>query len=184
MDAVFSTMEADEATANTSPVGQDTAPTAGSKCVISAGCETKLKVPKKVLTKEEKLVQTKKRWDRSANARPRETQQAIDAATRVAASIVLDMEAKANAHVRLVTVVVEAMLLTKQEGISNHAPPSSSVSSVSFQLARPHLRRACIINFSTDNALPRYAGHTLSRSTQASHRLLDLTMGFLPQIWI
>jgi hypothetical protein len=56
MDVVVSTMEADEATANTSPVGQDIAPTAGSKCIISAGCETKLKVPKKVLTKEEKLV--------------------------------------------------------------------------------------------------------------------------------
>jgi hypothetical protein len=74
-------------------------------------------VPEKVLTKEEKLVEAKKQHDWSANARLREAQQSANAAARVAASMALDMQAKANAHVRLAHVITEAMLLIKQEGV-------------------------------------------------------------------
>jgi hypothetical protein len=56
----------------------------------------------------------------------RETQQAADAATRVA-SMALDTHGKTNAHVKLALVVAESMLLIKQEGTV-----ASLVSSVSF----------------------------------------------------
>jgi hypothetical protein len=46
-----------------------------------------------------------------------------------------DMQAKSNTHVWLAPIVVEAMLLIKQEGIVGHAPQASSASSVSSQLA-------------------------------------------------
>jgi hypothetical protein len=95
---VIDAMEAGEATANTARVGQDTAPTVGSKSAASAGHETKLKVPKKVLTNEEKLVEEKNRQDQLANARLREAQQAVDGTMRVAASMALDMQDKANTH--------------------------------------------------------------------------------------
>jgi hypothetical protein len=53
MDAfsVVTLMEADETTPITGPAVQETAPMAGSKHAASVGRDTKLKVPKKVLTK-------------------------------------------------------------------------------------------------------------------------------------
>jgi hypothetical protein len=44
-------MEADEATTNTSPAGQEAAPMAGSTRAASVGRDKKLKAPNKVLTK-------------------------------------------------------------------------------------------------------------------------------------
>jgi hypothetical protein len=42
---------------------------------------------------------------------------AQQATARVASSMALDMQAKANAHVRLAPVVAEAVILVKQKGI-------------------------------------------------------------------
>jgi hypothetical protein len=47
----------------------------------------------------------------------------------------LDMQAKVNAHVKLVPIMAEDMLLINQEGIAGHAPEASSVSFVSSQQA-------------------------------------------------
>jgi hypothetical protein len=44
-------MEADEATTNTSPAGQEAAPMAGSTRAASVGRDKKVKAPNKVLTK-------------------------------------------------------------------------------------------------------------------------------------
>jgi hypothetical protein len=51
------------------------------------------------------------------------------------------MQAKAKAHVKHAPVMAEDMLLINQEWIVGHAPQASSVSFVSFQVARPPMQR-------------------------------------------
>jgi hypothetical protein len=101
---------------------------AGSKRTTSADDDKKAKVPKKLLSREEKSVQAAKRRGRRANLKLKQKQQ-------VAATLAFQMQVNANAHVRLPTTMAEAMLYIKQERIIANAlpaPQDSSVSSVSF----------------------------------------------------
>jgi hypothetical protein len=115
---VVAAMKAIETTVITTPANQETTHMVASKRVAFVGGDTNLKVPTKVLTKEEKLVEAKmQREGTHPIKRLREAQQAVDAAARVATSMALDMQAKVNTHVRLAPIVTRAMLLIKQEGI-------------------------------------------------------------------
>jgi hypothetical protein len=96
--------------------------------------EAKPKAAKKVLSKEEKGVETAKRRGRRKNLKERNAVAATAHHVEDNAHIAWLMQLKAGAQVGLHTSLAETMLLVKQERIVGVAPPTSSVSSVSFQL--------------------------------------------------
>jgi hypothetical protein len=118
---------------------------AGSNSVTSFS-DKKAKVPKKLLSQEEKSVQAAKRWGRRAILKLKQKQQEVDEAISVAAAtLALQIMASAIAYVRLPPTMAMAMLNIKQERIADNdlpAPQASSVSSVSFQAWPPILPAA------------------------------------------
>jgi hypothetical protein len=62
-----------------------------SKSAASAGGDKKAKVPKELLTPEEKYVQAAKLWKQHANFKLKQTQHAAEHAARVATKLAYQM---------------------------------------------------------------------------------------------
>jgi hypothetical protein len=124
------------------PAPMETASPTGSKRPTTGGRETKAKAPKKVLTKEKKVVEAAKQQGRRKNLKERKDATTVAHQVRVAAQLAWDMQAKANTQVGLPLGLAEAMLYIKQERIFGVTPPVLSVSSVSSHMC-PGTPSAC-----------------------------------------
>jgi alkylated DNA nucleotide flippase Atl1 len=121
---IVATLEVEEPTEATSSGIDETAPMTGSKRAASASGDKMPKMPKMLLTSEEKVVQATRRWDRCAGLKLKQRQQLAEQAMRVSAMLPLQMKANTNAQVRLPPAMDEAMFFMKQERIIVNAPPA------------------------------------------------------------